>query len=455
MNSERFNTHVLRLIPLETKVLVAYSGGADSTTLLLLMHGAGYDVVACHLHHGMRVEADQELLNCQGICDSIGVPFASGRADVPKISTDRNISIEEAGRQARYAFFAQVKASTGCEIVVTGHTADDQLETVLHHLIRGSGLKGICGIPEIREDIVRPLLPFSREETREFCTSRGLWFHDDPDNFNLKYTRVKLREKVVPELLKINPTALESVRRMTTILREEDAYLDSAAAAFLETIEFPLNDQLAFLTRSQEFGFTLSGYRSGPAVLAKRSLKLLLSFFGGQPSFDQILDLDDSLRTLESGGKSLGEEIEIQWTPERAIVFLNQSTEPYRHVVTLPGETLADSLGWKFEAEPWPKNDFKRQRNSLEVIINNDAIKGQIFFRSMQTGDKIQPLGMEGSKLVSDLLQEAKLTHLARKSLPILCDLVGPFWIPGIALSERVKIKEDTNSAIRLSFCPF
>ncbi len=451
----QFLAHTTSLIPLNTKILVAYSGGADSTALLTHLHRFGYDLVACHLHHGMRAEADAELIACESYCDSLNIPFASGKADVPRISIERKISIEEAGREARYAFFSQVKASTGCEVIVTGHTSDDHLETILHHLIRGTGMKGLCGIPEKRDDLVRPLLNFCRAENRAFCEENSLWFHDDPDNFNLKHTRVKIREKIIPELLKINPGAFTQVKRMTTILREEDAYLDSAGAAVLESIEYPLNGNLSFLTRTQEFGFSISGYRQAPPVLAKRALKLLITYFGGQPEFDQISDLDKSLLSQDSGGKSLGDKIEIQWNNERATVFVNEQLETYRHSLTIPGETIADVLGWKFEVEPWNKSDYKREANSLEIVISQDAIKGQLFFRSIAIGDKIQPLGLEGTKLVSDILQQAKLTPLARKSIPIVCDLIGPVWVPGLALSDRVKVKEESHSAFRLSFCPF
>ncbi len=189
----RFLEHVRskNLLDPGLPTLVGYSGGPDSTCLLHLLHRGGFDVIAAHLHHGQRAEADQEMALCQAFCDELGVPFMAGRADVPRIASSMKIGLEEAGRNARYQFFESAIAATNAAAVATAHTSDDQVETILLNIIRGSGLGGLRGIPERRGKIVRPLLPFSRAETRVYCEENGLWTHDDPANFQL---RVQPRE---------------------------------------------------------------------------------------------------------------------------------------------------------------------------------------------------------------------------------------------------------------------
>ncbi|MEA2553176.1 MAG: tRNA(Ile)-lysidine synthase, partial [Fimbriimonadaceae bacterium] len=184
---ERFRDHLEKtgLIPAGTRVLVGYSGGADSTCLLHLFHALQVDIVAAHLHHGQREEADTEQRLCEAFCTELGIPFVSGRGDVPRLAKDLKIGLEEAGREARYAFFRQAAFQTGCTLVATAHTLSDNVETILLNIARGSGLAGLAGIPEKRENIVRPLMIFAREETRAYCQDHGFWYHDDPANEDL------------------------------------------------------------------------------------------------------------------------------------------------------------------------------------------------------------------------------------------------------------------------------
>src|SRR5688572_13418576 len=142
------------LIPDGAKVLVGYSGGADSTCLLHLLHLAKVNCVAAYLHHGQRSEADQELEGCAAFAEGLGIPFVSGQADVPRLAMDRGIGIEEAGREARYAFFEEAAKQTGCDLIATAHTKSDLAETVLLNLIRGTGLAGLGGIPVRRGNII-------------------------------------------------------------------------------------------------------------------------------------------------------------------------------------------------------------------------------------------------------------------------------------------------------------
>ena len=188
---QRLRDHLTEtgLVPDGSVVVVGYSGGADSTCLLHLFSRLGIDIVAAHLNHGQRPEGAKEAALTKAFCDEMGVPYAGGVADVPRMSEELRIGVEEAGRRARYAFFAQVTGRVGAGLVATAHTRSDQAETVLLNLARGTGLTGASGIPAQRDGIIRPLLPFSHEETREYCRANGLWFHDDPTNDDLRYAR--------------------------------------------------------------------------------------------------------------------------------------------------------------------------------------------------------------------------------------------------------------------------
>jgi tRNA(Ile)-lysidine synthase len=450
---DRLAAHVAqtRLIGAESRVLVGYSGGADSTCLLSLLREIGFDVVAAHLHHGQRIEADEEMARCQAFCDSLDVPIATGRADVPLIARELGVGLEEAGRHARYEFFRQAASRLGCDVIATAHTRDDLVETVLLNIVRGSGLTGLGGIPAVRGQIVRPLLPFSRAETRAFCDERGYWTHDDPANHDLDFARARIRHRVLPELRAVNARADAAIERLSGMAREEDRFLDGMAAAALEQSEMPLNGPLAFLTKDCEVAFRRDALMTLPRVLLRRAFRLAFGALGAEIEYDHAEALVDGVAGHEKGSVTApGGEVVAEWAIDVVHMRLLAPTEPFRHVLTVPGETISDEFGWALEVRRADPGDYRRDKGALAAVIDEGRAAGSLYFRSTQPGDAIQPLGMSGTRKLGDLFGEAGLTEAARRRLPIVCDLVGPVWAPGLAMSDRLKITPETTRALEL-----
>lgn len=454
---DRLKAHLdhSQIIPPSQSILVGYSGGADSTALLHLLHSLGYDIVAAHLHHGMRSEANHELEKCTDFCDSLGIPIVTGRADIPGMSEKLKISIEEAGRHARYTFFRQSAHQTNCTLIATGHTQNDHAETILLNLARGTGLAGLAGIHSNRDDIIRPLLPFTRQETRSYCEKNALWFHDDPGNFNEDFSRVRIRHKILPEFQIINSAFPSAVSRLSEIVRAEDDFLNQITATNLQPCELPLNGNLEFLTRDIEAAFSTSLLAQLPDVLLARAIRLVAKFFDAVPSFDE-LNLIKSLITSGTNqsvtipGTQIVIEVDSKTTHFRSLT----EEEPFRFPLTLPGETESDIFGWRFTAETHPPTDYKRPPNSLDIILSQDAIQGSLYFRSVQAKDELIPFGESSPKKVSELLAKAKLTSAARRRLPIIYDMIGPIWAPGVRQAERTRVTNDTRKALRIQFGP-
>lgn len=441
------------LIPPASRLLVGYSGGADSTCLLHMLHRLEIDVVAGHLHHSQRPEADFEQAKCEAFCDEIGVPFASGQADVPRLSEDQGIGLEEAGRNARYAFFRQAAFRLGCDLVATAHTRSDQVETVLLNIARGTGLHGLAGIPTRREGIVRPLLPFSRQDTRAYCEEHNLWFHDDPANEDISFSRARVRLRIIPELRSVNTAAEQNIVRLAQIAGEEDAFLNGMAAAALEQSELPQNGDLAFLTKDCEIAFLRPSLASLPRVLFNRATRLAAEALGAPLSSEQTEAIASGIQEREKGSVTAeGGEVVIEWDSRRIVARQVRPVVPFRFALTVPGETASEEFGWKFEATEATPTSEAGQRATLTAQLDAQAVKGSLYFRTAKEGDKMQPLGFDGHRKVSDLLSEAGLTPAARARLPIVCDLVGPIWIPNVCLDERVRIKPDSRNAIILRF---
>jgi tRNA(Ile)-lysidine synthase len=455
--TERFRRHLEAsgLVPEGATVLLGYSGGADSTCLLHLLKECRVDVVAAHMHHGQRPEADEELEKCAAVCESLGAAFMSGRADVPLVARELGIGIEEAGRRARYEFFDQCRFQAGAELVATAHTLDDHVETVLLNLARGTGLHGLAGIAERRGHIVRPLLPFARAETRRYCTERGLWFHDDPANEDEKFSRVRIRKNVVTQLERIHPAAKDAIARLARTVAEEDRFLDGMAAAALEQCEVKLNGKLAFVSQDCEVAFDRKALLSLPRVLVARAVRLATGAIGGAFDHDQTNKAIDGMAVQDNGSITAeGGLVVLEWNEERVMVRSLAVDAPYRFPLTVPGETVSEEFGWILTAETSGPMDYRREPGSLDVVLDSGAVKGALYFRSYEPGDTVQPLGLGGTKKVAEVLAEMGLTEAARRRLPIVCDLVGPVWIPGGCIAERAKVTPETEGCIRLRFEP-
>jgi tRNA(Ile)-lysidine synthase len=203
-------------------VLAAVSGGADSVAMLHMLRGG--KVTVAHYNHGLRAAADEDEAFVRSLCGQWEVPFVSERGKVPK-----GAGVEAAAREMRYDFLERVREEQGLDTIATAHTADDNVETVLLNLTRGAGLSGLCGIPEKRGKIVRPILHLSRDKVIQYLTERDIPWREDGSNRDTVYRRNYIRHEVVPALKQVNPALTEAVSRLTASLNEDEEYLTSLA----------------------------------------------------------------------------------------------------------------------------------------------------------------------------------------------------------------------------------
>lgn len=437
-------------------ILVGYSGGPDSTCLLHLLYEGGWPVAACHLNHSIHPSADEVEDGCRQFCEERGIPFLTGKADIPAMRRATGMGEEEAGRWARRAFFGQAKTALECSVVALAHTLDDQAETLLMNLTRGTSLRGLGGMSVVKEGIFRPLLGISKAEILEYCQEEGLAYVTDPSNLDLTSVRARLRSRVFPELAAINPQALQSFGRTARLIQEEDRFLNGMAAAALEQAENPLNGPLRFLTLDCEASFDASALEQLPRVLLARALRLAVEAVGGSLDFRQLEKALDGMVSHEPGSVTSDEgKATLTWGQERVHASQSLPVEPFRTLVTLPGETESLEFGWNLTAQFLPASWAPAEEDRrLHARLDRGRVQGQVFLRSVQKGDRMTPLGMEGSKLVSDVLSEMKLTKAAKARLPILYDFVGPLWVPGGPIAERAKVTSQSESLIVLTFEP-
>lgn len=261
-----------RMIERGDAVVAALSGGADSVSLLHAMkqlsEQLGIEVSACHINHHIRgEESDRDMRFCEELCDRLQVPLVIREANVTELQ-QKHESLEECARRIRYDFFAEV--SEGKKLA-TAHNSNDCAETVLLNMMRGTGLKGLCGVPPIRGNIIRPLIYCTRLEVEEYCSASGLTWVTDSTNFSVDYTRNKIRHIILPEMLKINGSLFSTMNRMERSLRTDSDFLEEMASQRLEEARCP-------------GGYSAPVLAELPAPLQSRAIRMIFSAGGIEPS---------------------------------------------------------------------------------------------------------------------------------------------------------------------------
>ena len=410
------------MLPAGGAVLCAVSGGADSMCLLHLLRTLaperGFTLRAAHFNHGLRgEEAGRDEAFVREICERWNIPLTVGRGETRPFAHREGLSIEEAARVLRYAFLEQAAGTEGCDRVATAHTADDNAETVLLHLVRGSGLQGLTGIPPRRGRIVRPLLSVTRAQVEEYCAAHEIPFVEDSTNADPAYTRNFLRLQVMPLLRQMNPRAAETLSAVAGRLRSDNEYLNAQAA------------QIADLARETPEGLvmdaqTLAGQ---PLPVASRAARLLLERSGGGTSCAAAHI--SALLALCRSEKPSG-QIDLPGLTARRVygdLVLAPAGEedalPSPVPVQVGERTAYGDTGWFISCRRTvcPEKNFK---NPDTFCLSCDKIEGVLLLRPRRTGDAVQLPGRPAKTLKKWMIDE-KIPRRQRALLPVLADDAG------------------------------
>jgi len=453
------------------RLLVAVSGGVDSLALLHALAGeraaAGMDVTAVHVHHGMRgdaAEADVDFLAAR--CDEWQVPFIVERVDVPALAEQCRISVEEAGRNARYAAFRRLAGELGCGKVVTAHHADDQAETVLLHLFRGAGIDGLAAMPERRRlapepdspELIRPLLHVRRRELEAYCRAHGLEPRLDTTNLDLRYRRNRVRHELMPILSGYDPAIVEHLLRLSNQARDEMALLAAETERLLEGAASPVylpDFGIPLPALAPTLTLELTPLRAAPPALLRRALRQALRQAAGF-DIEESAALIERLQQLVVAGTGA---IDLPGCTLRAAVSGDRfRLEPRAWVapvpepleLTLPGRTPAPEFGLVLDSKSGPLSP-NPQLPPFRAVLDATTLRPPFQLRAPRTGDRFQPLNAPGTRLLSDLFGDRKVPAALRGRWPILTDREGILWVLGLAVAHRARIRPDTSEALHLS----
>lgn len=452
-------------------IVAGVSGGPDSLCLMSVLRKAGYRVVVAHFNHKLRPDSDADANIVEQTAARLNLVSVIQNGDVRAFADAEKLSIEEAARILRYRFLMAQARHFHAQAVAVGHTADDQVETVLMHFIRGAGLAGLKGMtyrtvinmfdPEI--PIVRPLLDMWREETVVYCAANGFRPRHDPSNASLDFFRNRLRHLLIPTLESYNPRFREVVWRTSRSL-----------AGDFEILADVLNDVWKECVVQENVDFVAFD----SAALSKRPIGLQRNLIRRAMERLHPDDMDISFATLERatnfiaephphGRVNLPNDLHLLREGALTYVVTGDATLPVERWPQMPEESSTVPLkvpgsvtlaaGWRLNCERWniPSLAMEQARSNddpFQVWLDAKDISDALELRVRQDGDRFEPLGMDGHEMkISDFFINVKLPQRARDHWPLLCMGERVVWVPGYRPAHPYRLTESTRQALYFS----
>jgi tRNA(Ile)-lysidine synthase len=450
-------------IPSQSRLLVAVSGGPDSVCLLhvlvKLKKELDIELHAVHLNHQLRgAESDTDAQYVFDLAQSLNVPVTIAKRDVAGYQARKHISLEEAAREVRYNFLAQTAKALGASQVAIGHTRDDHIETILMHLIRGSGTRGLQGLaPHVKWQtadavitIVRPLLEVSRKETQGYCQEYNLTPRLDSSNLSLSPLRNRIRLRLLPLLKSYNPRIANALLRTAHIAADDVAFLEEAGDRLWHQVAQRRENTIIL---DKEPFLTL------PPALKRQVLRMSLEKLIGNLKDIEARHIEEIMNALSKpAGRSLSLPGGLTFTIEYNRYLIGEDSlalsplPPLEQELTLiiPGETTL--AGWHVVANITNREQMVEKGDSLTAHFDFDKTGDRLAVRNRKPSDRFCPLGMSQPKKLNEFMIDAKIPRLWRKRVPIVCSPQQIIWVVGWRIDDRVKVTENTKRVLCLKF---
>jgi tRNA(Ile)-lysidine synthase len=435
-----------QLIEFGDKILVALSGGPDSVFLLhiLLKYQNRFKIElgAIHINHNLRKpNSDKDEEFCVELCKNWDVPFYAVSKNVKKFAENNKLSIEEAAREVRYAEFKKAAKKYSYNKIATAHNLSDNAETVLLNLIKGTGLKGLAGIPIQRDNIIRPALPVSKPEIKNYLIANGILFRIDESNTNTAFERNLIRNEIVPIIKsRLNPSFENTLLNSSEIFRNYvKAFRFEADKYFYHAVEYS-DKKLKIRLENIENQYLVND-------ILNEALIRHLNYNGSFDDFKKIT----SLKTKKNG-KIIELKGDIIAYKENGLIFIQrtQKTTDFTEKTVTLGEKIAVNNKEDMYISLINKNEISYTNNKKEEFISGDKIEGALVVRRWKAGDKFKPLGLNGEKNVSDFLNEERIPLLKRQNQLLLTNKEKIIWVIGLRIDDRYKLTENTKKVLSL-----
>ncbi len=433
-------------------VIVALSGGADSCALLLSLIGLanayGLKIIAAHFNHGLRgAQSDEDEAFCRRLASKFGLVFEAGK--IKSSTVPKGVSPEDYYRRKRYEFLDQAAANHGANKIALGHHLQDQAETVLLNIIRGSGLDGLKGILPIREHkYIRPLMEVSRMEIIHFLQKANVEYREDASNARNVYLRNRIRNELIPCIKeKYNPRIEQSLARMAEIIRRDDDLINGYVGKILES---------PFVHKTQDqISFSVRYFQELHAALQFRLVKTLLEAMappGGGFSSVHVQSLVHLAVSGASGKRiSLPYDLVAEKAYDCVAIRPNElkKDRDYEYAVTIPGKVILRERRMAILIKSEVSTDI-HFRSPDQTCFDRDKIREPLVIRNRRNGDWFVPLGSKGSQKIKKFMIDRKIPRADREKIAVIADQESVIWIENMHMSERVKVSRETKNVVIL-----
>ena len=445
------------------RVLVAVSGGVDSVVLLHVLKELKRELkltlAVAHFDHGIRPESAQDAEFVKKLASSLKLQFYTERADVPAYAKANKLSLEVAARQLRYQFLEKTAHAHKFNKIALGHTLNDQAETLLMRLLRGSGLEGLAGIPPVRPaqlcQYIRPLIECTREQIEAYAKVHKLRWREDPTNYDTKIVRNKIRHELIPILKEYNPNLLQSLGRTARLLGQAAQHLEREADQALKEL---LCEQKAY-----ELVLDLKKFLKLSEYLQALVLRQAVYALQGELEADHIEAVLGWAARHGTGELHLPAGVRVLRRHAQLIITTRPTVAPKRfeYLLPVPGETVIPEIGWRLQMKltspPAPPRHGEGRAPSLSgkglgvrslVLLDADKICGSLVVRNRRPGDCISL--KEGTKKLQDFFVDRKIPREARDAIPLICDENTVIWIVGQAVNESYRVTPRTHRILEI-----
>jgi tRNA(Ile)-lysidine synthase len=459
MKKETFQRRVLgtikrfRMLSKGDKVLAAVSGGADSMVLAHVLNALSdrleINAGIIHVNHGIRgLASEEDAIFVEEFARGLDIPFHLVKVDVPRLAKEDKAGLEESGRRARYRAMFKLARETGYGRIATGHTSDDQAETVLMRLLRGAGTAGLQAVlPVTGEGVIRPLLEVSREEVRDYCLTARLPFREDASNLDPVFLRNRIRHQLIPLLEREYNPALRDILAATALLcGEDERFLNRESLRLFEESARRLGECIQIEVKALG--------RMPPALLSRvlreaiREIRGDLDGITGRHlrSVISLLEGGSGRRCELPGGLSACREYGLLKFGRMREEF----SKPEPIELSIPGRTVLSPWDLTVEASITGSMPELCRTGPLEACMDLDALRLPVTARRRAQGDRFIPFGMGGFKKVKDFLIDQKVPRAEREKIPVLADGEKIIWLVGFRVDERVRVSDKTRRILFL-----
>ena len=452
-----------RLLERGDRVLVTVSGGADSISLLYALYSLadeyGLFLHIAHLNHLIRPDRSfADALFVQKIAQGLNLPYTIAAIDCLAYQKEKRLSLQTAAREVRYRFFMQTAQNLKFNKIALGHTADDQAETILMRLLRGTGLKGLSGILPIREEnfffYIRPLLETTRQEVEDFLTQQNISYITDPSNLKPVYFRNKLRLELLPEIKKgYNPNIVNTLARLAEVLREEESLLEDVSQQLLSGLileKGPLNIIL-----------DKPGLLELHPALQRRVLRQVTQELQGGSYGLPTRHTFGLLRIItrdnpEPASLNLPGGLMAQSDKDRIIIRWKESSPSYplpEKELEVPGSTYLPDYGLIFSTTIKPRTNISLQEakdNRFIAFLDYHKLNLPLIIRTRDIGNRFWPLGLRGSKKLKEFFIDHKVRREDRDRIPLVVSGAEILWVVGHQISDGAKITPATTTVLEI-----